>query len=56
MVKFDWKIVAKIFIFQLVNLDLFLVKNVYSLVTFNILIYHLQLTIRNSQIRLKFSI
>jgi len=48
MVKFDSRIVAKIFIFQLVNFD-------YFLITFNYSISHLQLTIRNSQIRLKFS-
>jgi len=56
MVEFDQRIVAKIFIFRLVNIDNFLVKNCYSLVTFNYLISYLQLIIiRNSQIWQKFS-
>jgi len=42
MITFDLRIVAKIFIFQLVSFD-------YSLVTFNCLISHLHLTIGNSQ-------
>ena len=50
MVKFDYRIVAKIFIIQLVNFDYFLVKNDYSFVTSNYSISHLQLTIRNCQI------
>jgi len=33
MVKFNKRIVAKIFIFQIVNFDYFLVKNDYPLVT-----------------------
>jgi len=37
---------AKIFIFQSVNFNYDLVKNDYSLVTFNYSICHLQLTIR----------
>jgi len=56
MVKFDERKVDKIFIFQLVNLDYFLVKNEYSLVTFNYSISYLQLVIGNSPICLKFSI
>ena len=51
MVKFDWGIVAKIFVFPLVNLKK--VKNNYSLNTFNYPISHLQLDNRNSQIWLK---
>jgi len=35
MIEFDQRIVAKIFIFQLVNFDYYLVKNDYSLDTFN---------------------
>jgi len=54
MVKFDQRIVAKIFIIQLFNFDFF-VKFDYSLVTFNYSISYLQLTIRNSEIWLKFS-
>jgi len=55
MVKFDYRIVAKILIFQSVNFDFFVVKNDYFLVTFNYSISDLQLTIRNCQIWLKFS-
>jgi len=55
MFKFDWRIVAKIFIFHFVNSEYFLVKNDDSLVTFNYSISHLQLSIRNSQIWPKFS-
>jgi len=55
MVKFDKRIVAEILIFQLVNFDYFVVKNDHSLVTFNSSISHLQLTIKNCQIWLKFS-
>ena len=47
---------AEIWIFQLVNFDYFVVKNDPSLVTFNYYwIIHLQLTIKNIQIWLKFS-
>jgi len=49
------RIVVKIFTFRLVNFDYFLVKNGYSLVTFNYSISHLQLTMRNGQIRPEFS-
>jgi len=41
--------------FQLVNFDYFVFKNNHSLVNFNYSINHLQLTIKNSQIWLKFS-
>jgi len=54
MVK-DWRIVAEVLIFQLVDFDYFVVKNEYSLVTFNNPISHLQRTIKNSKIWLKFS-
>jgi len=55
MVKFDWRIVAEILIFQLVNFDYFVVKSDHFLVTFNYSISHLQLTFKNSQIWRKFS-
>ena len=51
---FDWTIVAKTFIFQWNNFDYFLVKNDYSLITFNYSVSRLQLINRNIQ-RLKFS-
>jgi len=45
MVKFAKRIVAKIFIFQLVNFDYSLVNNDYSLVPFNYhSMRHLELT------------
>jgi len=53
---FDLRIAAKVFMFSWVNFDYFLVKNDYSLVTFNYSISHLQLTFRNSQICLRFII
>jgi len=40
---------AEILIFQLVNFDYFEVKNDHSLVTFDYLISHSQLTIENNQ-------
>jgi len=49
------KQLAEILIFQSVNFDYFVVTNDHSLVTFNYSISHLQLTIKNSQIWLKFS-
>jgi len=46
MVKFDWRIVAEIWIFQLVNLDCFVVKNDRSsLLTIQLVIYSLLLKI-----------
>jgi len=55
IVKFDLSLVPKILIIQLVDFDNFLVKNDYYLVTLSYSISHLQLTSKNSQIRLKFS-
>jgi len=51
-VNVEWskRVVAKIFIFQLVNFDYFPLTNDYSLVSFNDSISHFQLTIRKSQI------
>jgi len=54
MVKFDYRIVAEIWIFQWVNFENLVAKNDHFLVTFNYSISHLQLTIKNSQIWLKF--
>jgi len=42
MVKFDERIVAEIFIIQLVKFDYFSVKNDHSLVTLNYSVSHLQ--------------
>jgi len=46
MVKFDWRIVVEILIFQLVNFDYYVVRNEYSLVIFNNSISHLQLLLK----------